>query len=58
MASLAAIKKLFCNATTRYGTKLLLSRVIEHEAIQSRADAHCQKCLCGKPIALKQHKPS
>ena len=53
MASLAAIKKLFCNATTRYGTKLLLPRAIEHEVIQSRADANRQKYLCGKPIALK-----
>ena len=53
MAGLAAIKKLFCNTTTRCGTKLLLPRAIEHEVIQSRADAHRQKCLCGKPFALK-----
>ena len=26
---------------------------IEREAIQARADAHRQKSLCGKPVALK-----
>ena len=29
------------------------SCTIEREAIQARADAHHQKSLCGKPVALK-----
>ena len=47
------LKTLFCNATTRYGTKKLFPDVIEREAIKAWPNAHCQNNLHGQDIALK-----
>ena len=52
--ALRLLKTWFCKATARYGPKQLL---FDREAIEARADAHCQNFFSGKDITPKTTQP-